>query len=318
MAEIGIFLSSEDHDAKALVEAAVAAEEAGFTRAWISDHFHPWIDEQGESPFVWSVLGAIASATERLEVTTAVTCPTFRLHPVVIAQAAATTAQLFGDRFTLGLGSGEALNEHVTGLPWPRADVRLEMLEEAVAIIRQLWTGELTSMETEHYTVENARIYTLPHRSPEILLSGFGQKSMELAARIGDGYMTTSPKADALVAYRGMGGSGRTQGGVKVCWNPDEQQAVKTAHELWRSELVSGQITQDAPLPKHFDEISQLVTEEHVREKVACGPDPQRHAEVVGQYVEAGFDEVYVGQMGPDIPGMIEFYRREVLPRIQD
>src|SRR4051812_7786032 len=193
MATIGYFLSSEEHPGSELVKAAVLAERAGFPAAWISDHFHPWLDDQGHSPFVWSVLGGIAAATERMRVTTAVTCPTVRIHPAVIAQAAATTQELFGGRFTLGVGTGEALNEHILGDHWPRPEVRLEMLEEAVHIMRRLWTGETVDHDGDHYVVENARIYTLPNRAPEVYVSAFGPKAIEVAARIGDGFITTQP-----------------------------------------------------------------------------------------------------------------------------
>lgn len=317
MTEFGYFLSSEEHTGPELVEGAVLAEGAGFRTAWISDHFHPWNDAQGQSPFVWTVLGAIGNATRQLHLTTGVTCPTFRTHPVIIAQAAATTKALLGGRFALGVGSGEALNEHITGLPWPRVEVRLDMLEEAVEIMRALWTGELTSLETEYYTVENARIYTLPDSPPEVIVSGFGEKSTELAARIGDGYATTMPDAESVRRYRDAGGTGVVQGGVKVCWAESEEQAVKTAHQLWANELIPGQFTQDAPTPRHFEQVSELVTPDLVREKVACGPDPKRHAEVLQGYVDAGFDEVYIGQMGADQAGMIDFYQREVLPLLK-
>ena len=316
MVEVGYFLSSEEHTSKELVQGAVLAEQAGFRKAWISDHFHPWNDAQGQSPFVWTVLGAIASATEALHLTTAVTCPTFRTHPAIIAQAAATTAEVFDGRFSLGVGSGEALNEHVTGMPWPRVDVRLEMLAEALSIIRELWQGGLTSIEGKYYDVENARIYTRPETPPDILVSGFGPKSTELAARIGDGFMTTMPDADAVKTYRDNGGTGLVQGGLKVCWGPDEDAAAKTAHELWGMELIPGQFAQDAPLPRHFEQVSQLVSVEMVREKVPCGPDPERYITAIREYADAGFDEVYVGQMGPDQKGMIDFVRSEVLPHV--
>src|SRR3954451_1193069 len=237
MATIGYFLSSEEHPGSELVKAAAQAEQAGFTAAWISDHFHPWIDEQGHSPFVWSVLGGIAQATSTLRVTTAVTAPIMRIHPAILAQATATTAELFGtvsenggagtSRFAFGVGTGEALNEHILGDHWPIPEVRFSMLEEAVTLIRELWKGETVDHDGEHYVVENARIYTLPSKPPDILVSGFGPKAIELAARIGDGFITTSPDAEHLSLYRQHGGKGRTQGGVKVCWNEDKQQAVK-------------------------------------------------------------------------------------------
>jgi G6PDH family F420-dependent oxidoreductase len=321
MATIGYFLSSEEHPGSALVEAAVLAEQAGFPAAWISDHYHPWLDEQGESPFVWSVLGAIAASTRRLRVTTAVTCPTMRIHPAVIAQAAATTAELFGTvdgrpRFDLGVGTGEALNEHILGDHWPTPETRLEMLEEAVAVIRELWTGETVDHDGEHYVVENARLYTLPAALPSILVSGFGPKAIEVAARIGDGFITTSPSAEDIAAYRKHGGSGPTQAAVKVCWHEDKGQAVKIAHQTWRNSFVPGQLAQDLPTPTHFDQASELVTEALVADKVTCGNDPGEHVAALQEYVDAGFDEVYVAQMGPDQEGMIRFYERDVLPRL--
>ena len=321
MATIGYFLSSEEHSGSELVKAAELAERAGFPIAWISDHFHPWLDEQGHSPFVWSVLGGIAAVTERMRVTTAVTCPTVRIHPAVIAQAAATTAELFGEidgrcRFDLGVGTGEALNEHILGDHWPTPERRLSMLEEAVALIRELWKGETVDHDGEHYVVENARIYTLPSTLPRIPVSGFGPKAIEVAARIGDGFITTTPSADDIADYRRHGGSGSTQAAAKVCWHEDKQQAVKIAYKYWRNSFVPGQLSQDLPTPTHFDQASELVTEQMVAEKVPCGPDPEVHVAALQEYVDAGFDEVYVAQMGPDQEGMIAFYEREVLPRL--
>jgi G6PDH family F420-dependent oxidoreductase len=340
MATIGYFLSSEEHPGSELVKAAVLAERAGFPAAWISDHFHPWLDEQGHSPFVWSVLGGIAAATERLRVTTAVTAPTVRIHPAIIAQAAATTAELFerggtgsggsssggsssggsssggAGRFDLGVGTGEALNEHILGDHWPRPEARLDMLEEAVEIIRALWSGEVVDHDGEHYVVENARIYTLPRTLPRILVSGFGPKSIQLAARIADGYITTAPDPDAINQYRQAGGKGVLHAGVKVCWHEDKQQAVKIAHKTWRNSFVPGQLAQELAMPAFFDQASELVSEEMVAEKVTCGNDPDEHVATIKEYVDAGFDEVYVAQMGPDQEGMIAFYEREVLPRL--
>lgn len=323
MAKFGYFLSSEEHPGSALVRAAAQAEQAGFEALWISDHFHPWLDEQGESPFVWAVLGGIAAVTTQVKVTTAVTCPTVRIHPAVIAQAAATTAELFGTmpdgggRFALGVGSGEALNEHILGDHWPTPEVRLAMLEEAVEIIRELWKGEMVDHDGEHYVVENARIYTLPSYPPQILVSGFGPKAIEVAARIGDGFVTTSPSSEDIAAYRRHGGKGITQAGVKVCWHEDKQQAAKIAHQTWRNSFVPGQLAQELATPTLFDQASQLVTEDMVAEKVACGADPDDHLEAIQAYVDAGFDEIYISQMGPDQEGMIRFYEREVLPRLR-
>jgi G6PDH family F420-dependent oxidoreductase len=264
---------------------------------------------------VWSVIGAIA-ATTNLRVTTAVTCPTIRIHPAILAQAAATAALMLEGRFLLGVGTGENLNEHVLGDRWPRVDTRLEMLEEAVEVMRKLWEGGLTSHDGRFYQVENARVYSLPETPPPVLISALGPKAVSLAARIGDGYISTSPDAEALNSYVEQGGKGPKQGGMKVCWGPDEAAARKTAHGLWPNTLLPGQLSQELPLPSHFEQASQLVSEDDLAEVIACGPDPERHAESIRQYVDAGFDEVYVSQIGKDQAGFFEFYRRELAPRL--
>jgi G6PDH family F420-dependent oxidoreductase len=312
--KIGYFLSCEENGPADLLAQARAAEEAGFQGIWISDHYHPWNDEQGESPFVWAVIGALAEATS-LPVTTAVTCPTIRIHPAVIAQAAATVAAMLPGGFNLGVGSGEALNEQILGDDWPEADVRLEMLEEAIEVMRELWTGEVVSREGKHYRVRHARIYTLPERLPPILVSGFGPKSVDLAARIGDGYVTTSPDADSIERFRGGGGEGKlVQAGAKVCYGRDEAEARRTAHRLWPNDGLPGELAQVLATPEHFEQAAELVTEEMIAETVPCGPDTERHIESLQEYADAGVDELYVQQIG----GGREFfgaYAREVLPR---
>jgi G6PDH family F420-dependent oxidoreductase len=312
---IGYFLSSEEHGPRELVHQARLAEQAGFHGLWISDHYHPWIGAQGQSPFVWSTIGALAEAT-RLPVTTAVTCPTVRTHPAVIAQAAATSTVLLEGRFALGVGSGEALNEHILGVHWPSAEVRLEMLEEAVQVIRGLWEGGMYDHRGRHYTVENARIYTLPDEPPPILVSGFGPKSIELAGRIGDGYVSTMPDADALARYRAAGGEGKpTQAGTKVCWGADEAECRARAHRLWPNEALPGELSQVLPTPAHFEQASQLVGEDDVAEAVPCGPDIERHVAALRQFADAGFDELYVQQIGGAGEAFFETFAREVLPR---
>jgi G6PDH family F420-dependent oxidoreductase len=317
MASFGVFLSSEEHPARALVEQARAAETAGFDRAWISDHYHPWNDEQGQSPFVWSVLGGIAAATERLHVTTAVTCPTIRIHPAIIAQAAATAATMLPGRFTLGVGSGEALNEHVLGDRWPPADERLEMLEEAVEVIRLLWMDGVHSFEGRFYVVEHARIYSRPDTPPDVLVSGFGPKAISCAARIADGFITVGPGADGLRQYRDEKGRGIAQTGLKVCWGEDEAACVDLVHRLWPNEGLPGELPQVLPTPEHFEQATQLVTREMIAEQVPCGPDADRHAAAIQEHVDAGFDEVYINQIGPDQQGFLDFYTRELLPRLR-
>src|SRR5450631_1724269 len=204
----GYFLSSEEHPPQELVRQAKLAEEAGFEALWISDHFHPWLDEQGQSGHVWSVIEALSQATS-LPITTAVTCPLIRQPPATVAQAAATAALLTGGGFTLGVGTGEDLNEHILGQRWPPAEERLEMLEEAVSMLRDLFSGQLISHAGRHYTVDTARLYSLPQTLPRIFMSGFGEKAVKLAARIADGYMCVQPNADLVRLYRESGGGDR-------------------------------------------------------------------------------------------------------------
>jgi G6PDH family F420-dependent oxidoreductase len=314
MSEIGIFFLSEERTASEIVDAAAKAEQAGFRCAWLSDHFHPWNDAQGQSPFVWSVLGAVARATSEMRWMTAVTCPTVRTHPGIVAHAAATTATLMPGRFRLGVGSGEALNEHVFGARWPEADVRLEMLEEAVQVIRMLWEGGFQHHHGRHYTLESARLYSLPDEPPPILVSGFGPKAVELAARIGDGFVTIGPDADGLERYREHGGRGPATSGLKVCWGEDRDACLQTAHRMWPNEALEGELPQVLPSPRHFEQAVAHVTEQHVAEAVACGPDPEEHIAKIQAVVDAGFDEVYVSHIGPGHDGFLDFYAREVLP----
>ena len=314
--KIGYFLSSEEWGPRDLVELATKAEHAGFEGLWISDHYHPWSDEQGHSPFVWSVIGAIAQATEQ-KVTTAVTCPTVRIHPAIIAQAAATATILLNGRFCLGVGTGEALNEHILGDGWPEADERLEMLEEAVEVIRALWRGGVQSHRGRHYRVENARVYDLPDPPPPIVVSGFGPKAIDVAARIGDGFATVGPDAEAVKRFKANAKpQALLQGGIKVCWGADEAKARQTAHRLWANDGLPGELAQILPTPKHFEQASQLVTEQMIAHDTPCGPDVDRHVQALTEYAEAGFDEVYVQQIGPEQDAFFEVYREHVLPRL--
>jgi G6PDH family F420-dependent oxidoreductase len=316
MTRYGYFASCEEYGPQDLIRQARLAEEAGFDALWISDHFHPWLDEQGQSPFVWPVIGAISEATS-LPVTTAVTCPLRRLHPAVVAQAAATAALLTGNKFTLGVGTGEALNEHIVGDRWPSADERLEMLEEAVGVIRALLGGGLVTHTGRHYTVDTARLYSVPDPPPPIYMSGFGEKAIRLAARIADGYMCVQPNPDFVRLYREAGGGDRpVQGGLKACWGADAAEARKTMHRLWPNDEIPGEAAQLLPLPRHFSQVTQLVSEEEI--SAPCGPDPDVHLKGVRAYADAGFDEVYIGQVGGDHEGFFEFYAGQVLPRLRE
>jgi len=309
---VGYFLSSEEFAPRELIEQAKRAEQAGFHALWISDHYHPWNDAQGHSPFVWSVIGALAETT-RLPVTTGVTCPTVRIHPAVIAQAAATSGVMHEGRFSLGVGSGEALNEHILGDRWPEADVRLEMLEEAVEVIRALWQGGDRSHRGRHYTVENARVYDLPEEPPPILVSGFGPKAIGVAARIGDGFVTTKPDKEGIERYRSQGGNGPVHAGTKVCFMDSREQAEETVLRLWPNEGLPGELAQVLPTPAHFEQACELVTGEHIASPL--GPDLDEHAASLQQYADAGVDELFVQQIGPEQDAFFTTWASEVLPR---
>ena len=313
----GYFLSSEEYSPAELVEQAVAAEQAGFDALWISDHYHPWNDEQGQSPFVWGVIGAVSQACS-LPVTTAVTCPTVRIHPAVIAQAAATAAVQLEGRFVLGVGSGEALNEHVLGDVWPSADVRLEMLEEAVDLIRELWKGDAVTRAGKHYRTDTARIYTLPDEPPPIYVSAFGPKALDLAARIGDGFINTADDADAVASFKEKSGGKPAQGGVKVSWADTKDEGVDHRAPALGQLRAARRARTGAAEPAALRAGLQLVTRESTAESIVAGNDIDEHVQQLQDYVDAGYDEVYVANMGPNFVAMIEAYGSEVLPRLRD
>lgn len=317
MAKIGYALSSEEHPPLDLVRFGKTAEESGFNFIMVSDHFHPWLESQGHSPFVWSVIGGLSQVTKNVRIGTGVTCPTVRTHPAVIAQAAATAACMLPGRFLLGLGTGENLNEHITGEHWPPIDIRQEMLEEATEIIRLLMGGEEESYWGNYYTVENARLYTYPTEPPPIYIAASGTDSAQLAGKIGDGLISTAPKEDLVEAYEEAGGNrSKTIGQVTVCWAEDEAKAIKTAHEIWRFTALPGTLSADLPTPAHFESASKLVTEEQVAESVICGPDKKKHLDAIQEMLDAGFEEVYIHQVGHDQDGFFEFYKKNILPEV--
>ncbi len=317
MTKIGYFLSCEEWGPRELLDQARMAEEAGFEGLWISDHYHPWISKQGNSPFLWSVIGGLSQAT-RLPVTTGVVYPTMRIHPAIIAQAAATSAVMLEGRFALGVGTGENLNEHIFGDPWPSTDVRLEMLEEAIEVMRLLWEGGQKSHYGKYYTVENAQVWTLPKEPPPILISGFGPKAIQLAGRIGDGYCGVAPYAELVSLFRFSGGGDKpAHAGKKVCWGEEEAEARKLAYRLWRpTDALPGELGQELPTPAHYEQAVSLVTEDMAAESFVCGPDPERHLEAIQEYIDAGYDEVYVQQIGPEQEGFFRFYEKEILPKL--
>ncbi len=318
MAKLGYALSSEEHAPNDLVRHAARAEEVGFTFALISDHYHPWVSEQGHSPFVWSVIGGIAQVTQKLVLGTGVTCPTFRIHPAVIAQAAATAAAMMPGRFFLGVGTGENLNEHITGERWPPFDIREAMLEEAIEVIRTLWEGKTTSFWGDFYTVEDARLFTVPATPIPLMVAASGPKMAATAGRIGDGFISTAPKAELVEKFQAEGDGNRPcYGQLTVCWAPSVEEARRTAHRIWPNAGLQGQLSQELRTVVHFEQAVKPLTEEQTTEEIVCGPDAQRHIAKIQEYIDAGFDHVYIHQVGPDQEGFFRFYEREVFPKFQ-
>jgi G6PDH family F420-dependent oxidoreductase len=314
---LGYHLSTEEHSPVDLVRYARMAEDAGFEFVTMSDHFHPWLDDQGQAPFAWSVLGAVAQATSKLQLGTGVTCPIMRYRPEIIAQAAATVASLAPGRFFLGVGTGDNLNEHIIGRHWPPIATRQEMLVEAVDIIRALWRGEWTSHHGEYFTVEDARVYTMPDAPPPIYMAAAGPQSAEIAGRIADGFISTSPKAELVQAFDRAGGQGKPRyGQMSACWAKDMATARKNAYASWRTEIVPGPLHANLPLPDDFDQISQLGSEDDVAKKIPLGPDPETYLTSIQKYIDAGFDHLFLHQIGHDQEGFFDFISREVMPKI--
>ena len=316
MAKLGYTLFSELRGPTELVEQAVRCEEAGFDFAVISDHFHPWLPSHTNSPFAWSVLGAVAMATRELELATLVTCPTIRYHPAIIAQAAATIAVMSNGRFTLGLGAGERLNEHVVGAGWPPVDVRHEMLEEAVEVIGLLWSGGFHSYRGRHVTLEDARLYTLPDSPPDIAIAGSGEASISLAARTGAHFVAIEPDPELVGRYEKASPGKRKIGQVALAYNADEA-AAKTEAMRFAFGVAGWKVMAELPNPVNFEAAIGTVREEDITEMVACGPDPELHVSRIKAFIDAGYDEVAVVQVGDDIDGFFDFWESELAPRLR-
>jgi coenzyme F420-dependent glucose-6-phosphate dehydrogenase len=314
---VGYWLSSEEHDANALVANARRAEDAGFEHLLISDHFHPWVDAQGESPFVWGVIGAIGATTERILLGTAVTCPLIRIHPAIVAHAAATCACLMPGRFFLGVGTGENLNEHVLGAKWPAADERLELLEEAVEVMRLLWQGGYQTHRGKHYTVEDLRIFDLPDEPIELAVAAMQPQAAELAGRIGDALINVAPKEEIIEKFDEAGGEGKPKyGQVTVCYAESKDAARKLAFEIWPNALVEGSASQELPLPKDFEQLVEDRDPKELDDTLVLGNDPGEFAEEIEKYDDAGYTHVYIHQIGPDQSGFFEFAQTRLLARV--
>ncbi|HEV7640005.1 MAG TPA: TIGR03557 family F420-dependent LLM class oxidoreductase [Gaiellaceae bacterium] len=308
--DIGYWLSSEEHAPKELVENARRAEDAGFSHLLISDHIHPWVDAQGHSPFVWGVIGAIAQATERIPLGTAVTCPLIRVHPAIVAHAAATAQALMDGRFFLGVGTGENLNEHVLGGRWPRADERLEMLDEAIDVIRTLLGGEYETHRGKHYTVEQAKLYDAPKEPPPIIVAAKAEKAARLAAAKGDGTMNTSPDAEIVKLFKDAGGTGPIYGKVAGAFASSEDEARKIAKERQPNTAMSGDVPTELALPRDFEAVAELVREEDLEGSLVFGADPGKWREKIGEFERAGFTHVALHNVGVEQRDFIEFAKQ--------
>ncbi len=315
MTEIGYTLSSEEHSPNDLVENAATAEEIGFDFLSISDHFHPWVGEQGHAPFVWSTLGAIAAATDEIDVGVGVSAPIMRFHPAIYAQAAATTAAMFEDReFFAGVGTGENLNEHIFGDHWPEHTIRLEMLEEAVDVIEKLWTGKEVSHRGKHYTVENAQLYTLPEELPPICVSAYGDRAAKSAADLGDGFWASGPQ-ETVQTWEQEGGEGPRFCQLHACVADSEEEAIQTVYEQWPNGALTGELSVILPTPTHFEQATEMVSEEDIASgSTLTGVDPQEHIDQIESAVDTGYDHIHIHQIGPEQEPLFDLYENEVLP----
>jgi G6PDH family F420-dependent oxidoreductase len=310
MPELGFALSSEDHPPNELVRQAVLAERAGFTFCLISDHYHPWIHKQGHAPFVWSTLGGIAQATSTIRVGTGVTCPLIRIHPAIVAQAAATVGCMLDGRFFLGVGTGENLNEHVLGDRWPSPDERYELLDEAVEVMRLLWQGGEQTHRGKHYTVDHAEIFDIPDAGVPVYVAAAAKQSAELAARIGDGLISTSPDEDVVKTF---GQDKPKLGMMHVAYDTDKDAALKRAHELWPNTSLQGTLSQELPTPSDFEQAAPMVSPEDVAENTPHGPDPEPYLEQIQKFEDAGFTHVYIHQIGENQEEFCQWAARHLM-----
>ncbi len=314
--QIGYKLATEAFGPKEIVEQAQLAERAGFDFVELSDHYHPWLETQGHSAFTWSMLGTIAGTTERIGLATGVTCPTFRYHPAIVAQAAATVALLSDNRFTLGIGSGERLNEHVVG-DFPGVRKRHERLREALEIINLLWQGGYQSYDGRHYQLDDARVWDLPDQLPVIAVAASGSASAAIAAELGTGLFATEPKPEIVQAYRAKGGDGPHYAEVPMAWAPDEDTAIKAVLETSRWALTGWKVMSELPNPVNFDAASATVRPEDITKQFAVGPDVEKYVQHVQQYLDAGFDHIVLQNAGPDPQGFVDFFTKELADRLR-
>lgn len=316
---IGYTLSSEEFDPLSLIRFAQLAEDAGFSFLSVSDHFHPWVDEQGESPFVWNVIGALSQVTHSVKVLVGVNCPIIRYHPAIVAQAAATSQYMLQGRFILGVGTGENLNEHVVGQGWPPASVRLEMLEEAILIMRKLWQGGYQTHFGKFFNLDAGRIYTLPETSIPIIISAMGEEAAQVAGNLGDGFITTSPNQDLILLFESSGGKGKPKfGQLNVCFDKNPEKAKEIMKKEWPLAGMPHPLNTELRLPQDFQNTAQLVRVEDATKNVPTGADPQSILESIQKYIDAGFSDIYIHNIGPNQEEFIEFASREILSKFRE
>ena len=319
MTAFGYTMMTEQSRPDQLVRDVVAAEAAGFDFSVTSDHFQPWLEEQGHAGYAWSILGAAAHATERIGLMTYVTCPTIRYHPAIVAQKAATLQILSGDRFRLGLGAGENLNEHVVGKRWPAVGVRHEMLSEAIEIISRLFDGEdSVNFRGRHFDVEQAKLWDLPDRRVPIGVAVSGQESCRLAGSTADLMIAVEPKAELGEMFDAAGGAGKPRvGQIAVCYDPDRDAAVARAHQQFRWFGLGWKVNADLPNPESFAAATEMVTPGQVGDQLACGPDVEEHVTKIQPFIDAGFTEIALVQIGAEQQPFLEWAERELLPALR-
>lgn len=318
MLKFGYKLMTETTGPQALVRNARLAEEAGFDFVSISDHYHPWLESHGHSPFAWSVLGAIAQVTERVGISTGLTCPIVRYHPAIVAQAAATIGVLSEGRFTLALGAGERLNEHVIGEGWPALDHRHEMLREAVDIIHMLWGGELCSHSGTYFEVESARIYDLPDEPIPIVIGSSGPKSATLAAQLGAGIMAVEPKRSIVADWQAAGdGKGARYGEMSLGYARSKQEGLALAHKYSRFGALGWDVLVELPSVTAFEDATQFIKPEDLQEQIPHGPEVETYVRAVKKFTDAGFDHVVLQPVGPDQASFMRFFEKQLGPRLR-
>jgi G6PDH family F420-dependent oxidoreductase len=316
MAKFGYKLMTEEHGPSALVENAIAAEGAGFDFVGISDHFHPWVRAQGHAPFAWSVLGAIAHATRTIGIATGLTCPIIRYHPAIVAQAAATIAVMSDNRFTLAVGAGERLNEHVGGQPWPSVTERHAMLGEAIDIFRELWDGGTRAYEGDFFVLDHAELFDLPSKPIPIVVGVSGEKSVALAVDKADGIMATEPSKELVQGFTGKK-KGPAYGEVALAYASSEAAGRKLAKQRFAFSALGWAVNSELPSVEGFEAATKYIREEDLAESIPAGPDPEVHLKAIRKFVDAGFDHVAIVGIGPDQAGFIRFAEKELLPKLK-